>query len=293
MVASFPMHTLPQVGIIVLNYNGKHCLLPCLQSLDRLTYANKDIIVVDNGSLDDSLAVAEKQFPHFTFVRNEKNEGFAKGMNIGMRLALARGATWCWVFNYDAIAAPDSLSRLIAVTEEYPRAGLLSPLISVPGSDCHWFAKGRIDFFRMRTVHIEPTATELQTVAYPSEFLTGCALLIKKELIDAAGLLDENFFLYYEDADYSIRALRSGFALLVVPSAHVSHSEVSRSHPKKTYFLVYSGLLFFAKWASPVMRPYLFVYVTMRRVKNFLKRRSGSVAAEETHRAYRKYFYER
>jgi hypothetical protein len=285
------MHAFPKVGIIVLNYNGMSCLSACLQSLEQLEYPSKDIIVIDNASADGSLAMAEKEFPHLTFVRNRKNEGFAKGMNIGMRLAILRGAQWAWIFNYDAVADPEALAALILAAEEHPRAGLLSPVISETESGTLWFAKGEIDRLRMRTRHTPPTKKELASKAYPSEFLTGCALLIKKELIDAIGVLDERFFLYYEDADYSVRATRAGFACLVVPQAKVTHSEAINARPGKTYFLVYSGLLFFTKWASPLMHLYLPLYVTMRRVKNFFDRLCGRrAAAREAYRAYRDYY---
>ncbi len=288
------MSDLPRVGIIVLNYNGGTGLLACLQSLDDLDYRAKDILVVDNHSTDDSLVAAEKKFPHFTFIHNSKNEGFAKGMNSGMRLAVSKGAEWCWLFNCDALAYPQTLTTLISVAQENPQAGLLSPMIYEAGNNRVWFAKGEIDFWRMRTRHIQPTQQELIAKNYPSEFLTGCALLIKKKLIQTIGFLDETFFLYYEDADYSLRASLAGFACLVVAESRVAHSETSRFHPRKTYFLVYSGLLFFAKWADFYTRFYLAVYVTMRRVKNFWDRlRGGGAAAQEAYLAYRDYFENR
>ncbi len=288
------MSSATHVGIIVLNYNGGHRLLSCLRSLERLDYPHKEIFVIDNDSGDDSLALAEARFPHVVFLHNKKNEGFSKGMNQGMRLALKRGAEWAWIFNNDAEADPQALSSLMSVARSDPRAGLISPTIYETTTKRLWFAKGKLDFFRMRAVHIPPTAKELASVAYPSEFLTGCALLIGKKTIDAIGYLDERFFLYYEDADYSLRAASAGFSCLVVPEAKVFHSEESRSRPKKTYFLVYSGLLFFKKYASPLMRPYLAAYVTMRRVKNFIDRaHAGNSSALEAYRAYQDYFHER
>lgn len=284
----------PRVAVIVLNYNGKECLPRCLNSLAQLEYPNKEIIVVDNHSLDDSLSVAEKTFPQCTFVRNVKNEGFAKGMNIGIRLALAHGAEWCWLINHDAEADPAALSRLIAVAQKYPQAGLLSPVIYETVSRRLWFAKGKIDFIRMRALHTQPAKEELARESYGSEFLTGCALLVKKELIDTIGFLDERFFLYYEDADYSLRAASAGFACLVVPGARIWHSEESKTHPEKIYFLVYSGLLFFEKHASILRRPYLWAYVTIRRVKNRLDLAFRKTpAAGEARRAYQHFFHER
>lgn len=284
----------PKVAIVVLNYNGGDCLVACLQSLENLRYAEKEIIVVDNGSTDGSFADVKKRFPQYTFACNKKNEGFAKGMNIGMRLALGRGAQWVWLFNNDAEANPAALSLLIAAAEENPRAGLLSPVIYEAESGGIWFAKGRIDYLQMRTAHAQPADRELAAQPYLSAFLTGCALLVRRELIETIGFLDERFFLYYEDADYSLRASAAGFSCLVVPAARVSHSEQSRINPQKTYFLVRSGLLFFEKHAPFLLRPYLRAYVTIRRAKNLVDRLRGKGgAALETHRAYQDHFNER
>ncbi|PIX90372.1 MAG: hypothetical protein COZ29_00390 [Candidatus Moranbacteria bacterium CG_4_10_14_3_um_filter_45_9] len=287
------MTNVPKVGIIVLNYNGDNCLSSCLSSLDRLTYPNKEIIVVDNGSSDDSFFSAEASFPQFTFVRNGKNEGFAKGMNIGMRLAFLHNADWCMLFNYDAEIDVQALSFLMTVAQKNPRAGLLSPVIYEKGSNHLWFGKGRIEFLRMRATHEKPSSEELASENYRSEFLTGCSLLVKKELALAIGLFDEQFFLYYEDADYSLRSTQAGFENCVVPQARVWHSEESKTSPQKTYFLVYSGLLFFKKHTPFLLQPYMALYVTIRRVKNFLDRVFGrGNTAEEVHRAYKQFFYE-
>ncbi|MDP3957059.1 MAG: glycosyltransferase family 2 protein [bacterium] len=284
----------PRVAVIVLNYNGKECLPRCLNSLAQLEYSNREIIIVDNHSSDDSLLVAEKTFPQLTFIRNAENAGFAKGMNIGIRAALAHGAEWCWLINYDTEIDRSALTRLIAAAQKFPNAGLLSPVIYEKESNRPWFAKGRVDFFRMRAIHVAPTRKDLSSDSYPSEFLTGCALLIKKELIGAIGFLDERFFLYYEDADYSLRAASAGFACLVVSGARVRHSEVSQANPGKKYFLVYSGLLFFEKHAPLFLRPYLWLYVTIRRVKNRLDVvLKNSPAALEVRRAYQHFFHER
>lgn len=287
------MTNVPKVGIVVLNYNGADCLTACLSSLDRLEYDDKEIIVVDNGSSDDSFSQAEALFPHFTFIRNGKNEGFAKGMNIGMRRAFLHGARWCLLFNYDAEIDVQALSFLRVAAQKHPRAGLLSPAIYKKGSDLLWFGKGRIEFLRMRAIHREPSRKELASESYQSGFLSGCALFIKKELVHAIGFLDERFFLYYEDADYSLRATQAGFDCLVVPQARVWHSEESNNNPKKTYFLVYSGLLFFQKHTPFLLRPYMVLYATIRRAKNFIDRIFWrSRAVEEVHRAYEKFFYE-
>lgn len=285
------MASAPKVGIIVLNYNGARCLSRCLQSLHQLVYENKEIIVVDNDSTDTSFGEARRAFPLCTFVQNTKNEGFAKGMNSGMRLAFQHGAEYCLLFNFDAVIAPDALSTLVATGEKYPRVGLLSPVIYTPHNTL-WFAKGKIDFFHMRAIHINPSAQEFAADAYPSDFLTGCALFIKKELVESIGYLDERFFLYYEDADYSLRARNAGFLCLVVPRASVWHSEESKKNGEKVYYLVYSGLLFFSLHFPLLFRPYLAMYVTIRRIKNAFDRVLGdSSVTREVYRAYEKFYH--
>ena len=214
-------------------------------------------------------------------------------MNIGMRLAFLRGADWCLLFNYYAEIEPHALTHLVSVAQGNSRAGLLSPVIYGKDKGSPWFAKGKIEFFRMRATHRTPSVRELSSDFYASEFLTGCSLLVKKELVDKIGFLDERFFLYYEDADYSLRAAKAGFDCLVVSKARAWHSERSEINPEKMYFLVYSGLLFFEKHTPYFWRPYMMLYGTIRRVKNFLDRTcKKSIVAEEVHRAYKNFFHE-
>jgi hypothetical protein len=282
------MSPVPRVGIIVLNYNGQECLRACLRSLEKLRYEAKDIIIVDNGSQDGSLELAEQEFPRYTYLRNGKNLGFAGGMNAGMRAALARGADWCWLFNYDAEAEEETLAALMEKASRYPKGGLFSPLILEKGTDRVWFGGGRIRFWRMRAEHVSPGKQALSQPAYASGFLTGCALLIRKEVIERIGFLDERFFLYYEDADFCLRARKAGFEALVIPGAGAAWRK-SRLNRQKPYHLVFSGLLF-SKHAPPRFRPYLWAYVTIRRIKNRIDTLLGREGASVVHQAYDDFF---
>lgn len=283
---------LSKVAVVVLNYRGKNCLKDCLASLENLDFLEKEIIVVDNASRDGSLEEAERLFPHFVFVRHEENVGFAKGMNAGIRRALANGADYVWLFNNDAEADEKSLKFLVNVAEKNPQAGLLSPVVTGKDGKRTWFAEGRINPARMRTEHAPANPRKLSEECYESEYLSGCALLVRKEVIKKIGFLDEDFFLYYEDADYSLRARQAGFTLLVVPAARVRHNEQSTESYQKVYHLVYSGLVFFGKHATMVSRPYFWLYVTIRRIKNALDRLLGRPAAFLVSQAYKDYFDE-
>lgn len=272
----------PTVAILVLNYNGRSCLLETLQSLANLRYEAKQVWVIDNASEDGSLALAQERFPDFKYLPLAQNYGFAGGMNQGLKAASAEGADFFWLFNYDARAEKGSLESLISAANEYPQAGLLSPGIMTDQGEV-WFGGGSIDFLRMRTKH---RFVFQQKTPYSTEFLTGCALLIRKETFEKVGLLDEQFFLYYEDADYSLRARRAGFGLLLVSEARVVHSEESRYNPAKTYHLVLSGLIFFQKHARGLFRFYQGIYVTIRRIKNHLDVRLGRDQAQSVRQAY-------
>lgn len=145
-----------------------------------------------------------------------------------------------------------------------PKA-LLSPIIFDKAGGV-WFSGGSLSWWRMRALHRQKICPQKRN----EDFLTGCALFIPMEAVGIIGGFDEKFFLYYEDADFSVRAKKAGFQLLAVPAALVDHGEVSQIHPKKVYHLVYSGLFFFFKHASGVTMGYMRIYATIRRLKNWL-----------------------
>jgi GT2 family glycosyltransferase len=250
------------------------------------------VVVVDNASSDHSLEQAQEHFPHYTFIHNEINKGFAGGMNTGMRFALNQGAELLWLFNNDATALPETLTTLVEVARTSPVLGLLSPRIFNRQTEAIWFAKGRIDAFRMRAIHQTPSFKEGQKSWYDSDFVTGCALLIRRKVVESIGFLDERFFLYYEDADYSLRAQKNGFRVGVVPQARVYHSEQSQANPQKLYYLVLSGLLFFEKHASVWQKPYFLIYGTIRRIKNMFDRMRGRAGAQTVYRAYQEFYHD-
>lgn len=281
----------PLVGIVVLNFNGQECLSRCLASLESLQYPHFFVVVVDNASSDDSFAVAQRSFPSYTYVVRTRNGGFAAGMNTGIKFVLEKGADFVWLFNNDATAEPNTLSLLLVEATQQEQTGLWSPIILNPLTKALWFGKGRIDALRMRAVHQIPSSKESAASSYESGFLTGCALLVKSVVFKKIGFLDERFFLYYEDADFSLRAKRSGFQVRVVPRARVWHTEQSALNREKLYHLVLSGLLFFEKWASFWQKPYFLVYTTLRRLKNAFDEVRGRDEAHVVRRAYDDFYH--
>jgi GT2 family glycosyltransferase len=260
-----PSLSSPKVFVLILNYNGRETLRQCLQSVYQLSYANFEVVLIDNASTDESLEEIKALFPRTHFVRNERNLGFAAGNNPGIRFALEKGADYVWLLNNDAFVDREALDKLVESGEHHSNVGILSPLILHATTKNIWFGKGVIDWTRMKTRHISPP-TLLKP--FSSEYICGCAMLVKKEVFKTVGILDEHYFLYYEDVDFSIRAARAGFVLLVIPTATVFHAEASQDNPDKVYWLVFSGLRFFHHHAPKALKPWLFAYTVARRLKN-------------------------
>lgn len=265
------MEKTPKVFIIVLNYNGGKLTENCLKSLRMVDYSSFRVVVVDNNSSDDSVVVIKKKFPEVKVIKNKENSGFAGGNNIGIDFALKNGADYVLLLNQDTEVEPDFLDKLIEEGEKDQKTGLLSPLIFWKRTKQVWFSGGKISWWNMKTFHkfdlVEGKAQE-------TAFLTGCSLLIKRVVLEKIGLLDDNFFLYWEDVDFSVRAKKAGFKIKVVPRSVIYHFEASNELNKnKVYWLVLSGLIFFKKNTPGILRPWIWFFVQLRKAKNWMDRK--------------------
>lgn len=255
------------VYIIVLNWNGRDDTRECLLSCRKTTYGNYRILVVDNGSTDGSEAFLRGEFPDVEFLQTGENLGFAGGNNRGIDYALARGAKYVWLLNNDTIIAPEALTELVEVFEARKGAGIVGSKIYYYDDPRRvWFAGGWIKYARGSTGHTGEGVTdegqfdEVREVDY----ITGCSLMVSRDAIEAVGLMDERYFLLFEETDLNERVRRAGYKVLFVPSSHVWH-KISCSlgdHSAMYYYYLYRNcLLFTAKH-----RPRLFPIVFLRKV---------------------------
>lgn len=278
----------PKVFIIILNYNGKDVIKKCLTSVFKLDYPNFEVVFVDNNSTDGSLEIAKSNYSKAIFIKNEENLGYASGNNIGIRFSLERMADYILVLNNDTEVEKDFLTKLVEVAEEDEKIGIVSPVILDGNTKQVWFSGGRIDWMRMKTEHVQKAQGESQ---YESDFITGCSMLVKAEVFKKIGLFDEDFFLYWEDADLSLRSKKAGFKNMIVPASWIYHFEKSESQKKaKTYWLVVSGLIFFQKNTPAWLRPWVNTYLIGRKIKNWLDLKfSRNELAETVKKAYDDY----
>lgn len=282
------MNKFPKIFIIVLNYNGKDVIKNCLTSVFKIDYPDFEVVVVDNNSTDESFELAKAGFSKASFIKNEENLGYAAGNNMGIRFALERMADYVLLLNNDTEVEKDFLARLVNVAEKDKKIGIASPVIFNGYNRQIWFSGGRINWLKMKSTH-ERKAAAMDS--YETEFATGCAMLVRAAVFEEIGLLDEDFFLYWEDADFSWRARRAGFKNVVVSGSWVYHLEKSEGNLKqKTYWLVISGLIFFQKNTPLLLRPWVKVYTMLRKLKNkFDLKFKRNELAEVVEKAYKDY----
>lgn len=264
--------TQPKIFIVIVNYNGLEVLDSCLNSVFSSNYPNIEVVLVDNNSKDGSLEIAKRKYQKSHFIINDSNLGFAKAVNLGIRFSLEKMADYVLLLNSDAVLEKRAISNLIKNSSKDQSIGVLSPLIYDGYGEKIWFSGGKINWKKMKATHSK-TAKE-QFLLCDTDFLSGCAMFIKKDVFKKIGLFDERFFLYYEDVDFTFRAKKEGFSLCIDRTSTVFHKEISNKENKdKVYWLVLSGLIFFKKNSNLFYRFYYFFYIILRRIKNWINLR--------------------
>lgn len=234
------MHS--KIFIIILNYNGVLDTIDCLASLYKQDYPHFEVVVVDNGSTDDSVQVISRIYPNVIVIENKTNYGYTGGNNIGIQYAIENDAQYVWLLNNDTIVESDSLSKLFMAANESVNIGLASPLIYYYDKPSEIQFSGNIINWReknisvVRDVELLTNKTALKNMA-----LWGTALLIKRDVINKIGILNDKYFAYHEDIEYSSRAIKNGFINIVVPSSKVYHKFAHTSggiySPLHCYFM--------------------------------------------------------
>lgn len=224
--------TKPSVALILVNWNTYSYSRSCIEQAMKLNYPNYSIILVDNGSTDGSGERLFMEFPQIVYLKNEYNQGFTGGNNRGMTYALQAGFDYLFVLNNDTYFQADFLSTLVDYIERHPTVGAVQPLIYESSQEgAVWHAGGSFSRVSGSTSSIKQVlSTE---VAYESEWLTGCAILIRSPIAVEVGLLRGAYFAYFEDVDWSFRIRQAGYLLHIVPKAVLRH-EVSASTKSKT-----------------------------------------------------------
>jgi len=232
----------PSVTVIILTWNGKDLVLDCVKSLQKCTYPNFKIIVVDNASQDSTVDALQTAFgDSIEIISNPRNEMYAGGNNVGIRRALVGDAEWLLLLNNDVEVDPGLLDALVSVGTSDLRIGIVGPKIYFrEPPDMVWFAGGELSLWGRGSRHIgirqidQGQFDRIRDVDY----VTGCALLIRRSVIDEIGLLDESFRMYNEDADWCLRAREAGYRVLYTPEGKLWHKISSSAGGQLSLFKI-------------------------------------------------------
>lgn len=260
-----------KAAIIILHYLKKDLTAQCLESVKKLRTPDCELqTIVVNNNPKENLKDLEKKFRSFHFIKTDRNLGYSGGNNFGIKKALKSGADFVFLLNNDTTLEKDCLLQLIRVASLIDQSGIFGPKIYfTPGYEFHqdhyspleqgkviWYAGGKTDWKNVLMAHrgVDQVDKGKFNKIQKTDFATGCAMLIKKEVFEAVGLLDDDYFLYLEDSDFCQRAQRAGFQILYIPEAKVWHANAGSSEVGGTlhdYYFTRNRMLFGMKYAPP------------------------------------------
>lgn len=253
----------PKVCFVVVNWNQRQLTLDCLASLAEQNYRNYSVTVVDNGSDDGSVPAVRAAFPDTVVLENGANMGIAYANNVGIRYALAAKADYVFLLNNDTVVDPDMLRRLVAVAESEPSIGATGPtMLYYDHPEIIWCAGNRIDWRDGSTYRLgaEQRFVFMETTAPCAvDFITSCAVCIKRAALEELGLMDERYFIYYDETDWFARAAAAGWRTVYVPQAMMWHkvsATMGESSPITDYYMIRNKFLFLQKNLSGLSKTF-------------------------------------
>jgi GT2 family glycosyltransferase len=233
--------TLPKVFIVLVNWNDYSNTIECVSSCKSIAYPNFDIIVVDNGSTDDSLRQLQLYCPEIVLIPLKDNFGFAYACNVGIKHVFNNNGHYVWLLNNDTTVDPMALTEMLHVFDSDPTIGMVgSKILNYQQPHVIEFAGGLVSLSDGQTQHVGVGETDAGQFDRTTEtqYITGCSILTSKPVVEKIGYMTEDYFLYYEDADWCVRARSGGFILAIAPQSKVYH-KVSSSAVKVSGAMVY------------------------------------------------------
>lgn len=251
------MGEVPLISIITINYNQADTTCAFLESARHLRYPNYEIIVVDNASVENPAEqIRQGNYSRVRLLMNAKNLGFTGGNNVG--ITAARGE-YLFIVNNDTELTPDLLEKLLEPFLADERIGVTCPKIR------YFHHPDVIQYAGYRPINKLTGQTgaigthEVDRGQYnqsgPTNFAHGCAMMVKREVIERVGRFAERFFLYYEELDWSQRIHNAGYLIYYQASALIYHKEsvsVGKANPLKVYYLTRNRILFMRRNTNPV-----------------------------------------
>jgi len=250
-----------EIAIIIVNFNNQETIIDCLANLK---YERTQIIVVDNKSSDNSLNLIKSKFPQVKIIENKSNLGFAVACNIGIKYALRKKTERILLLNPDTLPEREFLSKLTK-----KQSVIVSPVLKFKrGGKWVYDFGGKINWLIGRPYHYEFSNLNIKK---PKEidYVSGCCMLIKKEAFDKIGFLDENYFLFFEDVDFCLRAKKASLKIDINEKVAVHHN-LSEGKKKSCFYyrqMIKSNFVFVNKWMPIHKKPLAYGYLLILSLK--------------------------
>lgn len=246
-------HT-PRVVIVALNYNQYALTRDMLESLRKNRFENTQVILVDNHSSDGSAAKLRQEFPEAEIHEPGKNLGCAGGRNYGAKVALEKDADYVFFVDNDMFVAEDCIPRMVKHMERNPNIGIIGPRVMChPETEEIWALGTTIDWDTCEYVSVQAYPAEIPADGLiESAWIPGGASMIRASVFCDVGLIDERFFIYFEDTDFSFRIRNRGMRVAIDPEAvlwHRQRSSIGADTPQSAYYFTRNRILFFMTYS--------------------------------------------
>lgn len=270
------MNREPLVYIILVNYNGYEYTMDCLKSLKNIHYCNYKIVVVDNNSRDGSQEkFTESENIHLIFSR--ENLGFAGGNNIGIKYAVDNGCEYVLLLNNDTVVKEDFLNELVETAEKDKDIAVVGgKIFYYDNPKLIWYAGAKINEFTAITRHLgdkEEDRDEYNKLT-ETDYVTGCLMLVNIEALKKVGLMDEKYFLYYEETDWNVKFRKYGYKVVYNPKSVIYHkvsSTTSKQNDIVKYYYDRNAYYFVMNNFGVLNKIFMYFYMRLRLFLKYIK----------------------
>lgn len=231
------------VTAVVVNYRTADSTLRCVESLQRLSSPMLSVLVVDNDSRDGSFELLRTRLPAAQVLPARENLGYGHGNNLGIRSALERGAEFIWVLTPDVEVGAGTLGPLLRLMANDPRVGIAGSIVHA----------GELRIVRSLLTpnlgylprHVVLSEREAGSLHQPIEtdYVEGCAILLRAAMVEEIGLFRDDWFLYFEEAEYCLRARERGWRVRIAPDSEIRTRPITDSRNDRAYYMVRNSIL--------------------------------------------------
>lgn len=266
----------PLIAVILVNWNSHIDTISCVESLNRSSYKKLSIIVVDNGSHEESVKHLRSREQDFKLILLPENTGFTGGNNVGIKYAQSINSDYILILNNDTLVEESCIARLLATAESDPEYGIVTPKIFFyPETNLIWSAGTSFNWGTLMGLNYGYKKQDSKFYDSPLklEYAVGCALLVKNSILKDVGILTEDYFATWEDVDFGLRVRACGYQIAYEPTAIVWHKESSSAggtnNPQYVYYQTRSALIFKKRWSKSAVifiksQTYYLAYCSVR-----------------------------